>query len=197
MSLGLIDILAFISFIAFVVIVSLYASRKEENTEDYFLAGRNLSWWLIGFSLIASNISTEHFVGMAGSGFGSLGLAVASYEWVAAVTLVLTGIFLLPLFLKLGIYTMPEFLEHRYGHKARSLMAIYMMVFYVIVVIAAVLYSRALGLKTIFGLNLNLGIWVVGRGIYYLWRPEGCCLVRSDTRWCLTNWWSTCALSRP
>ena len=78
MELTLFDGVAFVAFIAVVIGVSLYASRKEENSEDYFLAGRNLSWWLIGFSLIASNISTEHFVGMAGAGFGQAGMAIAS-----------------------------------------------------------------------------------------------------------------------
>lgn len=99
---------------------------------------------------------------MAGSGFGSLGLAVASYEWVAAITLVVTGLFLLPLYLKMGIYTMPEFLEYRYGQKARMVMAIFLMVAYVGVAIAAVLYSGALGLQTIFGLDMTSGIWLIG-----------------------------------
>ena len=107
------DAVAFVLFIAFVIGVSLYASRKEETGEDYFLAGRRLTWWLIGFSLIASNISTEHFVGQAGRGF-EIGLAIASYEWMAAVTLVLVGLWFLPTFLRLGIFTMPEYLEHRY-----------------------------------------------------------------------------------
>ena len=137
MDLAFWDVVAFVAFLAAVIGISLYASRKEDNSEDYFLAGRSLFWWLIGFSLIASNISTEHFVGMAGQGFGSVGLAVASYEWVAAVTLVVVALFLLPLFLRLGIYTMPEFLEHRYGPAARVLMAVYMMVAYVGVAIAA------------------------------------------------------------
>lgn len=151
--------------------VSLYASRREKDTEDYFLAGRNLTWWLIGFSLIASNISTEHFVGMAGAGYGSEGMAIASYEWLAAITLVIVALFLLPLYLQLKIYTMPEFLEHRYGSKARTLMAIYMMVAYVGVAIAAVLYSGALGLQTIFGTNLKTGIWLIGilAGIYTIY----------------------------
>ena len=95
MALSGIDLVAFVAFIAFVIIVSLYASRGEETDEDYFLAGRKLSWWLIGFSLIASNISTEHFVGMAGRGF-EIGLAIASYEWMAAVTLVIVAVFFLP-----------------------------------------------------------------------------------------------------
>ncbi|MCK4343139.1 MAG: solute:sodium symporter family transporter [Phycisphaerae bacterium] len=162
MELTLLDGVAFVAFIAVVIGVSLYASRKEENSEDYFLAGRGLSWWLIGFSLIASNISTEHFVGMAGAGFGQAGLAIASYEWIAAITLVVVALFLLPLFLRVGIYTMPEFLEHRYGAGPRALMAIYMLVAYVGVAIAAVLYSGAIGLQAIFGFNLQAGIWLIG-----------------------------------
>jgi len=81
-----------------VVGVSPYAGRREGTTEDYFLAGRSLTWWLIGISLIASNISTEHFVGVAGSAYGRVGLGIASYEWMAAVTLVLVAWFLLRAF---------------------------------------------------------------------------------------------------
>ena len=146
MALASWDAAAFVAFIGLVVGVSLYQGRKEESSEDYFLAGRNLTWWLIGFSLIASNISTEHFVGMAGSGFGVSGLAVASYEWIAAASLVFVGLWLLPRYLELGIYTMPEFLEHRFGVAARTLMAVYMLLAYVGVAMAAVLYSGALGL---------------------------------------------------
>jgi solute:Na+ symporter, SSS family len=156
------DVVAFLGFIALVVGVSLYQGRKEETSEDYFLAGRNLTWWLIGFSLIASNISTEHFVGMAGSGFGVSGLAVASYEWIAAASLVFVGLWLLPRYLELGIYTMPEFLEHRFGPAARTLMAVYMLLAYVGVAMAAVLYSGALGLATIFDVPLVTGIWLIG-----------------------------------
>lgn len=156
------DVFAFVTFLATVIGISLYAARREEGSQDYFLAGRQLTWWLIGFSLIASNISTEHFVGMAGAGFGAVGLAIASYEWVAAVSLVVVGLFLLPRYLRLGIYTMPEFLERRYGQAARSLMAVYMLVAYVGVAIAAVLYSGALGLQAIFGIDLGWGIWLIG-----------------------------------
>lgn len=162
MELTIWDGLCFFAFLGLVIGVSLYASRKEESSEDYFLAGRNLSWGLIGFSLIASNISTEHFVGMAGAGFGEAGLAIASYEWIAAVALVIVGLFLLPLYLRLGIYTMPEYLEHRYGAPARTLMAIYMMTAYVGVAMAAVLYSGALGLRAVFGMDLYAGIWLIG-----------------------------------
>ena len=162
MQLNFLDTTAFIAFIAFVVGISLYASRKEDTSEDYFLAGRGLTWWLVGFSLIASNISSEHFVGQAGKGFGSAGLAVASYEWIAAVTLVFVAIYFLPRFLRSGIYTIPEFLEYRYNATARAIMAVFMMIAYVVVAMATVLYSGAIALKAIFGINVMLGIWLIG-----------------------------------
>ncbi|MCH7573124.1 MAG: carboxypeptidase regulatory-like domain-containing protein [Planctomycetes bacterium] len=133
MNLTYIDLIAFGAFLAVVVGVSLYAGRRERTSEDYFLAGRTLTWWLIGVSLIASNISTEHFIGMAGTAFGRVRLAIASYEWMAAVTLVLVAWFLLPRFLRAGIYTMPEYLEYRYDVRARTLMAFYLMVAYIVV----------------------------------------------------------------
>ena len=155
------DLVAFISFLACVVGVSLYASRGEKDAQGYFLAGRSLPWWLIGFSLIASNISTEHFVGMAGRGY-DLGLAIASYEWMAAVTLVLVGLFFLPRFLRAGIYTIPEYLEYRYDVQTRTLMACFMLAAYVFVALATVLYSGALALESVFGINMTLGIWLIG-----------------------------------
>ncbi len=155
------DVAAFCGFLALVVGVSLYASRGRKGAAEYFLAGRDLPWWLIGFSLIASNISTEHFVGMAGRGY-DLGLAIASYEWMAAVTLVLVGLFFLPRFLRAGIYTIPEFLEYRYDARTRTLMAVYVMAAYVLVALATVLYSGALALESVFGLDIALGIWLIG-----------------------------------
>ncbi len=170
MNLNWIDLVAFVAFIVFVVTVSMVASRRQKTGRDYFLAGRGLSWWLIGFSLIASNISTEHFVGMAGRGY-DLGMAIASYEWMAAVTLVIVGIFFLPRFLRAGIYTIPEYLEYRYGVAARTLMSAYMMLAYVFVALATVLYSGALALNAIFGLDTTLGIWLIGilAGIYTIY----------------------------
>lgn len=162
MDLSWIDVSVFLAFICFVVGTSLYKSRKEKTSEDYFLAGRNLGWYLIGFSLIASNISTEQFVGMSGQGAGNVGLAVASYEWVAAVTLVVVALFFLPKFLKSGIYTIPEFLEYRYNPVPRAIMAFYTVVIYVAVTIAAVLYSGGLTLHTIFGMNLTRAVWLIG-----------------------------------
>ncbi len=151
MGLGAIDIVVFLLFMALVVGVSLWAGRREKTSEDYFLAGRSLGWGLIGFSLIASNISTEHFVGMAGSAFGRVGLAIASYEWMSAICLVFVAWWLLPKFLRAGIYTMPEYLEYRYDRTARSIMAGYLMVLYVVALLATVLYSGAQGLNGVFG----------------------------------------------
>lgn len=161
MQLETLDLVTFIGFLLFVIGVSVYASRKEETEEDYFLAGRGLSWWLIGFSLIASNISSEHFIGMSGKGF-SLGLAIASYEWMAAVTLIIVALFFLPKFLRSGIYTIPEFLEYRYNRTARTIMAGYMLLFYIFVTLATVLYSGALAINSIFGVDMHIAIWVIG-----------------------------------
>jgi len=150
MELTLLDVFAFVAFLVVVIAVSLYVSRKEGSGEDYFLAGRNLTWWLIGVSLVASNISTEHFVGMAGSAFGSFGLAVASYEWIAAISMVIVAWWLLPMFLRAGIYTMPQFLEYRYNEATRTTMSIYLMVLTVIAVLVTVLYSGSRGLDGVF-----------------------------------------------
>jgi SSS family solute:Na+ symporter len=149
-----------IGYFVVVAIVAVVVSRRERVAADYFLAGRNLTWWLIGVSLIASNISTEHFVGMAGSGV-DFGLAIASYEWMAAVTLVIVARWFLPKLLSLGVTTMPEYLERRFDPRARSLLAVYMLLAYVFVAMATVLYSGGLALQTIFGLPLGWGIVVL------------------------------------
>ena len=143
MQFGALDITVFVVFIASVIGIGVFKSRKEKTSEDYFLAGRGLSWWLIGFSLIAANISTEQFIGMSGSAAKWLGLAIASYEWMAAITLVVVAFCFLPKFLKSGIYTIPEYLEYRYNETARSLMAIFMIVIYVFVTFAAVVWVFA------------------------------------------------------
>ncbi len=168
MHLSPIDVAGFIGFLALVFGVSIAASRKKSaTTEDYFLAGRELNWWLIGISLVASNISTEHFVGLAGRGY-ELGLAIASYEWMAAVTMVVVALFFLPRFLRAGIFTMPEYLEYRYDGAARSIMAFFMMLAYVLVALATVLYSGALALEAVIGLDVVKGIWIIGAlaGLY-------------------------------
>ena len=171
MDLSFLDVSVFVTFFVVVLSISMYKSRQEKTGEDYFLASRGLLWPFIGLSLIAANISSEHFVGMSGQGAGSVGLAIASYEWMAAITLVIVAFFFLPRFLRSGIYTIPEFLEYRYNSTARTIMAVYIMVIYVGVTIASVLYSGALALKTIFGVNLTTAVLWIGAiaAAYTIW----------------------------
>lgn len=170
MQIGMIDWAIIIIFFVGVISLGLFKSRKEETSEDYFLAGRGLKWWLIGFSLIAANISAEQFVGMSGQAAkDSIGLAVASYEWIAAITLVVVAFFFLPTFLKSGIFTIPEYLEYRFNHHARIAMSVLMVVIYAGVTIPTVIF---LGAKTldplftgaVFGIPINMITlsWVVG-----------------------------------
>jgi len=166
MQFGVIDITVFVVFVVAVISLGLFKSRKEKTGEDYFLAGRGLSWWLIGFSLIAANISTEQFVGMSGNAASHVGLAIASYEWMAAITLVVVAFCFLPYFLKVGIFTMPEFLEHRYNGTARAIMAVATMFIYMLL-LGAVTYSGALTISTLAGkmghvVTLAQGSLVIG-----------------------------------
>jgi len=160
MNLSSFDVIAFVTYFVVVGIVVVAVSRREREAEDYFLAGRNLHWWLIGISLIASNISTEHFVGMAGSAV-DFGLAIASYEWMAAITLVIVARWFLPKYLEQGVTTMPEYLERRFDLRARSWLAVYMLLAYVGVAMATVLYSGGLALQTMFGMPLFWGIAIL------------------------------------
>ena len=171
MQLHWLDFSMFVVFFIVVVSVSMYKSRREKTGEDFFLASRGLVWPLIGFSLIAANISTEHFVGMSGQGAGVMGMAVASYEWMAAITLVFVALFFLPKFLRSGIYTIPEYLEYRYHLAARSIMAFYLVVVYIAVSISAVVYTGALALHTIFDMDLVKSVWLVGfiAAVYTTW----------------------------
>lgn len=159
--MGIVDIVVFAVFILAVIAVGLWKSRStvEGGTaQDFFLAGRGLSWWLIGFSLIAANISTEQFVGMSGNAASHVGLAIASYEWMAAITLVVVAFGFLPHFLRAGIYTIPEFLEYRYNTAARFLMAAATVLIYLLLV-GAVTYSGALTVRTLgdrFGVSIDL-----------------------------------------
>jgi SSS family solute:Na+ symporter len=155
-----------------VLFVGLYKSKgeathSEHGASDYFLAGRGLSWWLIGFSLIAANISAEQFVGMSGQGAGLYGLSVSSWEWIAAITLVVVAFTLLPYFLRSGITTIPEFLELRYNHWARLFMTVSMMLILIGVSLIGVIYAGALTLKQLmvsYDVNLSLAgcCWALG-----------------------------------
>ncbi len=154
------NLVIFAGYVVFVFAVGLLAVRKQSVSDDYFLAGRNLTWWLIGGSLIAANISTHHFVGMSGQGY-SIGLAIASYEWLAAIALILYGKFFLPYYLRSRITTMPEFLELRYDHKVRLVFAVISLIGYVFIELAVVLYTGSLAMESIFGLPLAWGLAIL------------------------------------
>jgi len=134
---------------------------KDESAADYFLAGRGLSWWLVGFSLIAANISTEQFVGMSGKAANWVGLAIAGYEWLAAVTLVVVAFSFLPMLLKRGVFTIPQFLEERFDGKARSIMAISNLIILVGVPTAAVIYAGAKVISGYFDLDVTTSCFII------------------------------------
>ncbi|MGJ8638082.1 MAG: sodium:solute symporter family transporter [Opitutaceae bacterium] len=146
--MNFVEISLFLIAVVGVIALGIWKSRSEETSgkqsaSDYFLAGRGLNWWLVGFSLIAANISTEQFVGMSGASANWLGMAIASYEWMAAVTLIFVAFWFLPKFLKAGLYTIPEFLEYRFNGTARLAMAIPMIVTLVLVTTSSVIFSGA------------------------------------------------------
>ncbi|MHC1736528.1 MAG: sodium/sugar symporter [Ignavibacteriaceae bacterium] len=161
MNFSLTDYLVFFGYISLIVFTGLWVSREkkghQKDSKDYFLASKSLPWWAIGSSLIASNISAEQFIGMSGSGF-VIGLGIASYEWMAAITLILVGKFFLPIFLKEGIYTMPQFLEIRYDKRVRTSLAVFWLLVYIFVNLTSVLYLGALSIQTIMGVDMIWGI---------------------------------------
>jgi len=150
------DYFVFIAYAVVILGIGLYVSRSKEgherNAEDYFLAGKSLPWWAIGASLIAANISAEQFIGMSGSGF-AIGLAIASYEWMAAITLIIVGKYFLPIFIEKGLYTIPEFVEKRYSTNLKSILAIFWIALFVFVNLTSVLYLGAKALDTIIGVG--------------------------------------------
>ena len=141
--------------------VALYVSREpagtSKNTEDYFLAGKSLPWWAIGASLIAANISAEQIIGQSGQGF-VVGLAIAAYEWQAAIVLLVVAKFFLPIFLERNIYTMPQFLETRFGGAVKSVMAIFWIALYTAVNLTTVLYGGAIAIATVTGIAVFWGM---------------------------------------
>ena len=147
-------------FLYFIIIVGygfwIYNRKKKEQTssKDYFLAEGSLTWWAIGASLIASNISAEQFIGMSGSGF-KMGLAIATYEWMAAITLVIVAVFFMPVYLKNKIFTMPQYLNKRYNSNVAMIMAVFWLLLYVLVNLTSILYLGALAISSISGLNLT------------------------------------------
>ena len=146
----------FIFFAYGVVIIGtgLWVSRgkkgHQRNAEDYFLASKSLPWWAVGASLIAANISAEQFIGMSGSGF-AIGLAIASYEWMAAITLIIVAKYFLPIFIEKKLYTIPEFIEKRYSTNLKTILAIFWIALFVFVNLTSVLFLGAQAIDTIIG----------------------------------------------
>ncbi len=143
----------------------MYHQKKagEMDSKDFFIAEGSLTWWAIGASLIASNISAEHFIGMSGSGF-ALGLAISSYEWMAAAALIVVAIFIIPVYLKNNIFTMPQFLSMRYNDTVATVMAVFWLLVYVFVNLTSIIYLGALAINSISGISFE---WcMVGLGIF-------------------------------
>jgi len=151
------DYVIFAIYAIVILGIGLWVSRNKKgetkSTEDYFLASKSLPWWAIGASLIAANISAEQFIGMSGSGFAG-GLAIATYEWMAALTLIVVGKFFLPIFIKKEIYTIPEFVEQRFSSQLKTILAVFWIGLYVFVNLASVLYLGGLALQTILGIEM-------------------------------------------
>jgi SSS family solute:Na+ symporter len=150
----------YLVFFVYFIIVSayglyVYKKKKHEDSKDYFLAKDSLTWWAIGASLIASNISAEQFIGMSGSGF-TMGLAIAAYEWLAAITLIVVAVFFIPIYLKNKIYTMPQFLKTRYNDTVAMIMAVFWLLLYVVVNLTSILFLGALAISSISGLDFGL-----------------------------------------
>jgi SSS family solute:Na+ symporter len=157
----------YIVFLIYFIIVSFYGywiyqrkKKAQTDSKDFFLAEGALTWWAIGASLIASNISAEQFIGMSGSGF-KMGLAIATYEWMAAATLIVVAVFFMPIYLKNKIYTMPQFLTQRYNSTVSTIMAVFWLLLYVIVNLTSILFLGALAISTISGINF----WVCMSGL--------------------------------
>jgi len=148
------DFVVFALYAILILSIGLYVSRQKEgknkSAEDYFLAGKSLPWWAIGASLIAANISAEQFIGMSGSGF-ALGLAIASYEWMAAITLLVVGKYFLPIFIEKGLYTIPEFIEKRFSSNLKTILAVFWIALFVFVNLTTVLFLGGKALDTILG----------------------------------------------
>lgn len=174
----IIDIVVFVAYVLMIVGIGLWVSRDkkghQKSAEDYFLAGKSLPWWAIGASLIAANISAEQIIGMSGSGF-AVGLAIASYEWMAAITLLIVGKFLLPIFIEKKLYTIPEFIEQRFNTTLKTILAIFWIALFVFVNLTTVMFLGAKALDTIWGTGdgslilialIGLGVIAAAYSIY-------------------------------
>jgi len=169
MSLSNIDLVVVIAYAIGIFGLAQWVSRDKagatKDSSDYFLASKNLPWWAIGASLIAANISAEQIVGMSGSGY-AIGLAIASYEWMAALTLLIVGKFFLPIFLRNEIYTMPQFLEQRFGPTIRTVMAVFWLILYVFVNLTSIIWLGSIAVTQVAGVNQDMAL--IGLGAFAL-----------------------------
>src|SRR3954471_3807901 len=165
MGLATIDVIVVVAYAIFIFGLAQWVSRekggKAKDTSDYFLASKNLPWWAIGASLIAANISAEQIVGMSGSGY-AIGLAIASYEWMAAATLLIVGKFFLPIFLANKIYTIPKFLEQRFGPTMRTVMAFFWLILYVFVNLTSIIWLGSIAVTQVAGVNQDVALVMLG-----------------------------------
>jgi len=151
------DLIIFVAYCVIIIGIGLWVSREKKgakkDAKNYFLASKALPWWAVGASLIASNISAEQFIGMSGSGF-KIGLAIASYEWMSALTLVIIAVFFIPIYIKQGVFTMPQFLQQRFDNRVKVVMAIFWLLVFVFINLTSILYLGALAMHSMFGWNL-------------------------------------------
>jgi len=178
MEFSFIDIAVFVLYLVVIVSIGLWVSRDkkghEKNTEDYFLASKSLPWWAIGASLIAANISAEQFIGMSGSGF-AIGLAIASYEWMAALTLLIVAKYFMPIFIEKKLYTIPQFIEMRFNKNLKTILALFWIALFIFVNLTSVLFLGAKAVDTIIGTGdgslivyaiIGLGLIAVAYSLY-------------------------------
>ena len=169
MHLATIDLVVLAAYAIGIFALAQYVGRtapgEAKDATDYFLASRSLPWWAIGASLIAANISAEQIVGMSGSGY-AIGLAIASYEWMAAATLLIVGAFFLPIFLRNKIYTMPQFLERRFGPGIRTVMAVFWLALYVLVNLTSILWLGSIAVTTVTGMDQMAAFAALGAFAY-------------------------------
>src|SRR5574344_2067163 len=163
-----IDYVVFFVYLAVLIFLGFFLSRskdgKEKDSKDYFLAGNTLTWWAVGASLIAANISAEQFIGMSGSAFKS-GIAIAAYELMAAATLIVVGKFLLPVMIEKKIFTIPQFLRERYNWGVGLAFSIFWLFLYVFINLTSVAWLGALAMKQILGLPTDMTFMVAGMEI--------------------------------
>jgi solute:Na+ symporter, SSS family len=169
MGLAPVDVAVVVVYGMAIFALAQFAAREKKghakDTSDYFLASKNLPWWAIGASLIAANISAKQIVGMSGSGY-AIGLAIASYEWMAAATLLIVGKFFLPIFLKNQIYTMPQFLQERYGDSIRILMTLFWLALYVFVNLTSIVWLGSIAVTKVAGVDQTYAL--IGLGLFAL-----------------------------